>query len=130
MTVLNIESVSRDKASLPVLADWAAGIDIRLPAPFNTGDIGRMSPADIERLRLTAAFTDRRPASSRLPVSYTTVPPLARQILAKLIGRVQRARTDAWARFPGWPVDLSVDALADIAGVAMPSIRCRTPCSS
>ncbi|WP_316229336.1 hypothetical protein [Bradyrhizobium sp. SZCCHNR1070] len=34
---------------------------------------------------------------------------------------MQRARQKSWAQFPGWPVDLSVDALADMSGV--PSIR-------
>jgi hypothetical protein len=65
-------------------------------------------------LRLRAAFTRRRPASSRLPLPYHVVPAWARRLVARGIGRVKRRQVARWASFPGWPIDLSADFLADL----------------
>lgn len=67
-------------------------------------------------LRTRAAFTNRPPASARSPVSYRRVPARVRHAVARTIGRIQRARQSAWSRFPGWPIDLSADFAADLAG--------------
>jgi peptidoglycan/xylan/chitin deacetylase (PgdA/CDA1 family) len=90
-------------------------------APIQAGQGRSATAADVDALRMLAAFTEKRPTSARLPFAYTKVPPLARQYLARLIGRLQRSRQNMWAKFPGWPVDLSVDALADLSNV--PSIK-------
>jgi hypothetical protein len=73
---------------------------------------------DVTRLREQAAFTDRPPASSRLPVSYQQVPGWARAIVGSAVGRWNRSRSDRWARFPAWPLDLSADFVADMTGAA------------
>jgi hypothetical protein len=49
-----------------------------------------------------------------------------RRLLGRLIGRVQRARQAKWARYPGWPLDLSADVAADLAGAPSITFR-RTP---
>ena len=76
-----------------------------------------ISADEAARLRLSHAFTDRPPASARLPVSYQVVPGALRGLIASAIGRWNRARIQQWARFPTWPLDLSADFLADLAGV-------------
>jgi peptidoglycan/xylan/chitin deacetylase (PgdA/CDA1 family) len=38
-----------------------------------------------------------------------------RAAAAAVVGRWQRGRDNVWAAFPGWPLDLSADFLADIA---------------
>jgi len=112
-------TIGRD--ALPPLLDWMADRSFTWPASMHAAQGRSATMDDIEALRILAAFTEKRPASAKLPFSYTRVPPLARQVLAGVIGRLQRARQGAWAKFPGWPVDLSVDALADLSDV--PSIK-------
>src|SRR5262249_59077856 len=77
-------------------------------------------------LRMLAAYTPTPPASVRLPSSYRRVPVPIRRLLARAIGFVQWTRRSAWARFPGWPIDLSADVAADLAGGPRPSFP-RTP---
>ena len=67
-----------------------------------------------EALRLRAAFTDNRPLSSRLPISYQNVPPSLRSLVASIIGRWKCRSPERWAAFPRWPLDLSADFLADL----------------
>jgi peptidoglycan/xylan/chitin deacetylase (PgdA/CDA1 family) len=76
------------------------------PAPISSEDI-----AELRELR---AFTERRPLSVRLPFNYRVVPGWARAAAASAIGRWNRGRTATWAAFPGWPIDLSADALNDL----------------
>lgn len=64
---------------------------------------------------MRAAFTGR-PLSSRLPVSYQVVPPWLRSLIAAVVGRMRRGSANRWAEFPGWPLDLSADFAADLAG--------------
>lgn len=112
---------------LPEAASWADGFVVRLPASL--AEIIAASPNSFcdasareqarnaaRELRLRAAFTPDPPASSRLPISYHSVPGPARQLIARLIGRAQRSRDASWGRFPGWPIDLSADFAADLAG--------------
>jgi peptidoglycan/xylan/chitin deacetylase (PgdA/CDA1 family) len=69
-------------------------------------------------LRERRMFTDKPPISSRLPVSYLYVPGTVRRMIARAVGRAQRRRVEQWAEFPGWPLDLSADFAADLAGIA------------
>jgi peptidoglycan/xylan/chitin deacetylase (PgdA/CDA1 family) len=121
LNIDQLESARLDRAALPDAAGWAAGLNFRWPAQQAAGGNGRRSADDVAQLRLLAAFTNQRPASARLPFSYIRIPPLARQLMARGIGRLQRLRQRSWAKFPDWPVDLSVDALADASGV--PTIK-------
>jgi peptidoglycan/xylan/chitin deacetylase (PgdA/CDA1 family) len=74
------------------------------------------SSSDAHVVREQAAFTDRPPATSRLPFSYQRVPGWMRALGASIIGRLQRRNVGRWASFPGWPLDLTADFLADFAG--------------
>jgi peptidoglycan/xylan/chitin deacetylase (PgdA/CDA1 family) len=73
---------------------------------------------DAEELRLRNAFTENPPASSRLPFSYRLIPGALRRLAASIIGRIRRRQIAQWAHFPGWPLDLSADFLADLASGA------------
>jgi peptidoglycan/xylan/chitin deacetylase (PgdA/CDA1 family) len=111
---------------------WSEGMSFRLPeAALGESDllgglrrdgtvaiIGPPHPCvaqHFQDLRLRAAFTKRRPASSRLPISYQRIPAWARSAYASALGRWKRAAVDRWAAFPQWPLDLSADFLADLA---------------
>ncbi len=111
-------------------AAWAEGRRVSIPADMPSrlhwkvsasGDLTLdatsmpASASDVAALRERAAFTDRAPASARLPVSYQRVPGRLRAAIASMIGRWNRGRADRWAAFPGWPVDLSVDFLGDVS---------------
>jgi peptidoglycan/xylan/chitin deacetylase (PgdA/CDA1 family) len=76
-----------------------------LPAP----------PDSIGQVRELAAFTEHPPVSSRLPVSYQRVPGRLRAAIGSAIGWWQRGRSDRWAEFPIWPIDLSADLLFDLS---------------
>ena len=110
-------------------AAWAEGLRFKLPADLlsrmncrvtASGDLslnGNAAPvqdSDVAALRERAAFTDKPPASARLPISYQRVPGSARAAIASVIGRWNRGRSDRWAAFPGWPLDLSADFLSDL----------------
>ena len=111
-------------------AAWAEGLRFKVPADLPprlqwqvsaSGDLsigGASMPAsasDAAALRERAAFTDRAPASSRLPISYQRVPGGVRAVIGSVIGRWNRGRSDRWAAFPGWPLDLSADLLSDLS---------------
>lgn len=125
-----------DAPEPPARLAWAAGTSFQVPpgladalAPM-TGSDGRLrldgppSPevaaeagrATIE-LRTRAAFTAAKPTSSRLPIPYHAVPAPLRMATARLIGGIQRRRVARWAAFPTWPLDLSADFAADLAGL-------------
>jgi len=122
-------------------AGWADGLRVHLPASLldRTGWRRGLRPDgvleipegpspvttdDVAWLREQRAFTDRRPLSARLPVSYRIVPGRARAIIASAIGRWNRRHVDRWAAFPGWPIDLSADVLDDLRdGTASPGPR-------
>jgi len=114
------------------MALWAEGLAIRLPASVldRTGwrralapDGSLRIPAEpvsidgeaVAQIRERRAFTEVAPASARLQFAYHAVPAWARTIVASAIGRWNRRRAYAWASFPGWPIDLSADALQDLA---------------
>ncbi len=67
----------------------------------------------VSHLRTFRMFTDV-PFSSKLPFSYQLIPQILRITVARFIGRRQRKYTYRWAKFPSFPLDLSVDALSDI----------------
>jgi peptidoglycan/xylan/chitin deacetylase (PgdA/CDA1 family) len=118
------------RVSAPHLA-WAEGERVALPrdlldacgllrriTPDRTLDIpaGISAPtAPAARLREQAAFTPNPPALSRLPVSYQVVPGWARALIGHAVGRWRRRAMPQWARFPGFPLDLSADVASDLA---------------
>ena len=126
-----LERVRLEAARLPAAAQWADGLIASVPldwAPLvragRCDELGHDRNAAHE-LRERRAFLDAPPAPARLPVSYRTVPGGLRRLLAHGMGRVQRRRQKSWAAFPGWPVDLSADVLADLTGA--PTIRIPSP---
>ena len=88
---------------------WAAGLEVSIPEESD-------SVTAIDAVRLRAAFTPLPPASSRLPFSYQSVPLPMRTFVGHVLGRVQRRRSESWAKFPRWPIDLSADYVADLYG--------------
>ena len=117
-------------------ARWAEGIDITLPEfvasalPIEAdararGDLVMSASAQadvgtVDTVRSLRAFTEDPPVSSRTPVSYRKVPGWMRSVIARAVGRAKRRRQNEWARFPQWPLDLSADAVADLAAVPRP----------
>jgi len=123
-------------------AAWAEGLRFTLPADLlarlewrlsASGDLSiergalPAPPSAAARLRERAAFTDRPPASARLPVSYQRVPGRLRAAIGSAIGRWNRGRADRWAAFPGWPLDLSADLLRDLGAPTEPHPAGPTP---
>ena len=111
-------------------AAWAEGLRFKLPAELParlnwrvtaSGDLSLepgslpAPPDSIGQMRELAAFTERPPASSRLPLNYQRVPGRLRAAIGSAIGRWNRGRSDRWAAFPGWPLDLSADLLFDLS---------------
>ncbi len=117
-------------ADAPWLA-WAEGqtfcvprsvADALAPLQNSSGQVvfsGAVAAANLqeqaEQLRLYAAFTVCKPTSSKLPISYQSIPQVIRTQVGKIIGRVERHRERNWARFPRWPLDLSADFIADLS---------------
>ena len=113
---------------------WALGQRITIPAALvESGGVGISdndgihvlqqiagTAEDVEGLRLRAAFTNKRPLSSLLPFSYQRVNPRIRSLIAKGLGLTSRLSTkpitSAGSSFPDFPLDLSADFLADLAG--------------
>jgi peptidoglycan/xylan/chitin deacetylase (PgdA/CDA1 family) len=107
--------------------EWAVGREVSLPASLldaiaPTARVSELDLARVERpalnglagdLRVRAAFTDALPHSAWMPFSYQYVPATVRSFLARQIGKRLRGREDEWSRFPGWPLDLSADFVAD-----------------
>lgn len=110
---------------------WAVGLTVSLPVTLakmlRGNDHGAVGVDEVEHLRLRRAFTDAPPASTRLPFSYRIVPEWVRSLAASVIGRIKRRSMKRWAAFPRWPLDLSADFLADIAGVHSSFARGPTP---
>jgi peptidoglycan/xylan/chitin deacetylase (PgdA/CDA1 family) len=110
---------------------WAEGMWFTLPRPLMemAGWLRRLQPSGdltlsvddqpiplgaARAVREHAAFTDGPPLSGRLPFNYQRVPGWGRAAIASVIGRWHRGRTAKWAAFPGWPLDLTSDLLADL----------------
>lgn len=107
--------------------EWAVGREVAVPASLLaslTGssdvrglDLRRVQAPSLNGLaadlRLRAAFTEGAPHSRQIPFSYHRVPPTVRWYIARQIGKRLRNREWEWARFPGWPLDLSADFVAD-----------------
>jgi hypothetical protein len=131
------ELVTVRACDVPARAAWAAGLVFRVPAAlapcFERVDGGwddrglrDVAASAADDLRTRAAYTETPPASSRLPVSYRTVPGPVRRLIASAMGRWQRAREGTWSKFPGWPLDLSADLAADVSGAPKLTFE-RTP---
>lgn len=115
---------------LPAAASWADGLDIMLPtqmaamigngaADWHDSAVRSQAQASAVFLRERNAYLSRPPTSARLPVNYRNIPGPLRRAIGRGIGRMQRYRQSQWASFPGWPVDLSADAVADLGGVPL-----------
>jgi peptidoglycan/xylan/chitin deacetylase (PgdA/CDA1 family) len=121
------------RSNLPAHLDWAYGQQFWLPAGLLCnlrfgkhdgleGQLRLISQPDMplaqlpEAMRLRAAFTDQRPLSSRLPISYQRIPQGLRSVVASMMGRWKRHRLESNPHFPMWPLDLSADFLADALG--------------
>src|SRR6266568_6307434 len=112
----------RMEGALPIpTPGWANGMSFSVPGSvlrrLQAGEQGAISPRDVESLRTRRAYTERKPASARLPFSYQSFPPRLRSLLASALGRWKRRSADRWAAFPEWPLDLSADLLSDLAGL-------------
>ncbi len=112
---------------------WAENETVRIPAGLLTrldpdarpGGVLRLGdniPSGlqnaVQELRFRAAFIESPPVSSRLPIPYYLIPSRVRSVIASFIGKAKRRKVDTWAAFPGWPMDLSVDFLSDVANEA------------
>jgi peptidoglycan/xylan/chitin deacetylase (PgdA/CDA1 family) len=104
---------------------WAAGMLVKLPEPLarcltSMSYEEPVTKAAAERalhnLRMRAAYTPNPPFSARLPFSYVWVPGPVRRRIARAIGFVKWAQRASWGSFPCWPIDLSADVAADLAG--------------
>jgi peptidoglycan/xylan/chitin deacetylase (PgdA/CDA1 family) len=126
-----LQRISVKASALPARARWAEGMAFSLPerlarlmeagAPLDDPAVTSQMASAAERLRLRAAYVTSPPVSSRLPVSYRNVPAVGRLLFASAMGRLQRLRQSSWSRYPGWPIDLSADFAADLAG--RPGVR-------
>lgn len=107
--------------------EWAVGREVSLPATLLGSLTGSPDVRDLDlrrvrtpslngldaQLRLRAAFTEGVPHSRQVPFSYHRIPPAIRWYVARQIGKRLRTRQWEWARFPGWPLDLSADFVSD-----------------
>jgi peptidoglycan/xylan/chitin deacetylase (PgdA/CDA1 family) len=135
VTETDLVRICVDSKSLPQRVEWAAGMWVNFPAALarrvtsralDAPDTRALAGTAANELRMVAAYTCNPPTSARLPINYRRVPGPARRLVARAIGRVQWTRRSAWSRFPGWPIDLSADVAADLAGYPGVSFS-RTP---
>jgi peptidoglycan/xylan/chitin deacetylase (PgdA/CDA1 family) len=135
MAEVALVRVHLDAAKLPASARWADGLQVSLPASLAEQMAGGVLPVSATScdgesatdLRDRRAYLHQPPASGRLPVSYRSVPGPLRRGIANVMGRVLRLRQQSWADFPGWPLDLSADVLADLAGASTLRVEAPTP---
>lgn len=137
MSDVGLSALRLDAGSLPSMARWADGLNVTLPAEVARrvarGEAVAGLPANGTQESVAGALRDSRaylahpPASGRLPVSYRSVPGPLRRGIASAMGRVLRWRQSSWAAFPGWPLDLSADVLADVSGEAAIRLDPPTP---
>jgi len=122
--------------SVPERIRWADGLTIKVPADIKHLVAQRSTEPAIQAaalqtaardLRMRRAFLSAAPAVARLPISYRVVWAPLRRGIARVMGRVQRWRQNAWAQFPGWPIDLSADVIADLAGPDPARVSSPTP---
>lgn len=138
MTEQQLQRVTIAGNRVPAAVNWADKLVIRAPSDIAVAmgdrELLGLTPEEAVRfaecaaeLRLRRAFLAKPPAAARLPVSYRTIPGPVRRLIAGVIGRARRSQQSAWAEFPGWPLDLSVDVLADIASGGTGRIGPKTP---
>lgn len=125
---MNISPVKIQQLPKNSAADWVLGTTIHIPTEILdqlrirreviANDWASIKTASLSQLasemRMYRVYTNSPPTSSRLPISYQNVPPRLRSMFANMIGRVQKRRVSKWAAFPGFPLDLSADAISDI----------------
>ena len=125
-------------------AAWAEGLAVSLPLSWLKANglmeqLGEKSELRLSTelpeasdqlatdLREHAIWTMHKPGSSRLPFSYQLIPARLRTLFAGAVGRWKRGQSDRWAAFPRWPLDLSADFAADLAGDSAPRGNSKTP---
>lgn len=108
---------------------WARDVPIQLPLSTVYALHGGKPPTadSVAALRLLRAYTNKAPTSARLPIPYHSIPVWMRTLIAKGIGYSKRRSADHWSAFPRWPIDLSSDCLADLAGLSSPFAAGPTP---
>lgn len=119
--------ISADGVASECPGVWADGRELwvpegaLLPEHLNRGVVPleelRTAVAEdaVAKLRLRRAFTPRRPISARLPISYHLLPAPLRSLAAVTATRWRRLGLEDRPSFPGWPLDLSADFLADLS---------------
>jgi len=116
-----------DTSARPALS-WAQGREFYLPAALVSeqklvkGNVDALSITDIRRcdagevlaMRTARAFTETKPLSSRLPISYQVIPASVRSVIGRFTGKRGLKRMLARKTYPLWPLDLSADLLEDL----------------
>jgi peptidoglycan/xylan/chitin deacetylase (PgdA/CDA1 family) len=91
-------------------------------------ELPALIPEEASRVRLWAAYTEKRPIPLRLRPWFRMVPMSLRNYAASRLGQWQRRRIRHWAMFPRWPLDLSADFFADlVTGESSPFFAGPTP---
>ena len=125
MTDFELVQLCISANGLPERLRWAAGMSVKLPEPlarcltlmsYEEPETKALAERSLHYLRTRAAYTPDPPFSARLPFSYRRIPGLARRRIARVIGYVKWTQRASWGSFPRWPVDLSADVAADLAG--------------
>ena len=84
---------------------------------LNLDSMSKMQKLDlVSCLRTFRMFTDA-PITSRLPFPYQWIPQIIRILLARIIWKRNRSNKHLRAKFPSFPLDLSVDILSDIFSI-------------
>jgi len=121
-----------DTSALPGI-EWAEGLEFGIPEDLLSDEsffckspdgyklVGRRpNPSIGNDLALLCAFTNQKPASSRMPFSYQKIPIFLRTLIGRAFGLRMRRNKNKWASFPGFPLDLSADLLSDMSGCHSP----------
>ena len=97
-----------------LLGQQSSEHELVIKANTLNADTITLSQNSMYELRMHAAFTEKPPISSRLPMNYQYLPSFVRDFIAHSIGRIKRSQTSKWSIFPSWPLDLSTDFIADL----------------
>jgi peptidoglycan/xylan/chitin deacetylase (PgdA/CDA1 family) len=112
-------------SALPDRIGWAGDLWVSVPQPlaarlaasdYDDPETHLLADRSVDHLRMRRAYTPVPPVSARLPFSYRRIPGPARRQLARAMGYLQWVRRRSWTSYPGWPIDLSADFAADLAG--------------
>jgi peptidoglycan/xylan/chitin deacetylase (PgdA/CDA1 family) len=137
---MRLVTLTVEAKSLPQGLAWADRLTVSMPqelAALLAGGLSLASAPGMQELsalaaghlRRCAAYTESPPASTRVIGGYQRIPAVLRTAIGHGIGLLQRHRQTKWARFPGWPIDLSADFASDLAGMprSLPRNQTATP---